>query len=110
MPAAVAKNDENYLNDFADYYQNYAPSTITTSILATVKQILKIEGVPTEKLEVLDTELAFLKTDQNLNGSEILKEILNELKTAVIPLFNSSFVTNSNYDIIGKFYEEFLFC
>src|SRR3989339_332230 len=104
----VAKNDENYLNDFADYYQNYAPSTITTSILATVKQILKIEGVPTEKLEVLDTELAFLKTDQNLNGSEILKEILNELKTAVIPLFNSSFVTNSNYDIIGKFYEEFL--
>jgi hypothetical protein len=48
----------------------------------------------------LETELAFLKTDQTLNNSDILKQILKELEENVIPLFNESFATNSNYDIL----------
>jgi len=104
----VRKNSENYTNDFFDNYEKFQPTTIITNVLDTVKKVLKIEGIPDEKLQALSTELAFLTTDQTLNNSNILKDILNELKNAVIPLFENRFVTNSNYDIIGKFYEEFL--
>lgn len=95
-------------NDFPQHYKTYSPGTLITNVLSTVGNVLKAEGIPAEKLEVLSTELAFLRTDQTLNNSDILKSILLELETAVIPLFNSRFISNSNYDIIGKFYEEFL--
>jgi len=104
----VRQNSENYTNDFPDHYKTYQPTTIIDNVLNTVKKVLKIEGIIDEKLKALGTELAFLETDQTLNNSSILKDILIELETAVIPLFNNSFATNSNYDIIGKFYEEFL--
>lgn len=104
----VKKNSDNYINDFPDHYKTFQPTTIITNVLDTVKKVLKIEGIPDEKLQALSTELAFLSTDQTLNNTTILKDILIELETAVIPLFNNQFATNSNYDIIGKFYEEFL--
>lgn len=104
----VAANSENYINDFPDNYRRFQPPTIITNVLYTVKKVLKIEGIPDEKLQALSTELAFLTTDQTLNSTNILKDILIELETAVIPLFNEKFASNSNYDIIGKFYEEFL--
>lgn len=104
----VGKNSENYINDFPDHYKTYQATTIINRVLETVKNVLRIEGVPDEKLQALSTELAFLSTDQTLNSTSILKDILIELETAVIPLFKNQFATNSNYDIIGKFYEEFL--
>jgi hypothetical protein len=104
----VKQNADNYFNDFPDHYKTYQPATIITNVLDTVKKVLKIEGIPDEKLTALSTELAFLSTDQTLNNTSTLKDILIELETAVIPLFNNQFATNSNYDIIGKFYEEFL--
>jgi type I restriction-modification system DNA methylase subunit len=104
----VRQNAENYTNDFPDHYKTYQPTTIITNVLETVKKVLKVEGIPDEKLQALSTELAFLTTDQTLNSSSILKDILIELETAVIPLFDNQFANNSNYDIIGKFYEEFL--
>jgi type I restriction-modification system DNA methylase subunit len=104
----VRHNSENYTNDFPDHYKTFQPTTIITNVLDTVKKVLKVEGILDEKLQALSTELAFLTTDQTLNNSSILKDILIELETAVIPLFSNSFATNSNYDIIGKFYEEFL--
>jgi len=102
------QNSEEYVNDFPDHYKTYQPATIITNVLDTVKKVLKTEGIPDEKLEALKAELAFLSIDQTLNNTSILKDILVELETAVIPLFNNQFATNSNYDIIGKFYEEFL--
>jgi hypothetical protein len=104
----VEKNPENYINDFPEHYKTYQPTTIISRVLETVKNVLKVEGIPDEKLKALSTELAFLSTDQTLNSTSILKDILIELETAVIPLFENQFASNSNYDIIGKFYEEFL--
>ena len=97
-----------FTNDFPEHYRTYAPDTLVNNVLITVIKILKEEGIPSEKLDVLESELAFLKTDTVLNERDILKQILDELSTSVIPLFNSTFATNSNYDIIGRFYEEFL--
>jgi type I restriction-modification system DNA methylase subunit len=98
----------NFTNNFPNHYKIYSGEEIITNLWPTVENILRSKGIPTEKLKALKTELAFLETDQNLKSSDILKDILNELSNVIIPLISGRFATNSNYDIIGKFYEEFL--
>lgn len=97
-----------YTNEFPDLYNRYTGEVIINNLWPTVEKVLQSEGIPEEKLRALKTELAFLETDQTLKTTDILKDILNELSDDVIPLFNARVATNSNYDIIGKFYEEFL--
>lgn len=91
-------------NDFKAGYINWNTETIVKNIPNTVESILKKEGVPDDKIQVLINELSFIKTDKDINDTEILKQILEELDKNVIPLF----AQKSHYDIIGKFYEEFL--
>ena len=91
-------------NDFKDGYIGWGAKTIINNIPTTITQILTDEGIPKAKIEVLTNELTFIKTDQDLNNTSILKEILEELDKNVIPLFSRK----SNYDVLGKFYEEFL--
>lgn len=95
-------------NDFPNLYKRYSTTTIIDNLLKRVKEVLEVEGIPNQKIKSLDSELAFITTDQVLGNTEILKDILLELEESVIPLFNSSFSTTSNYDVLGKFYEEFL--
>lgn len=94
----------NINNDFKRGYSNWSTKTITTNIPVTINEILSAEGIDSRKINVLINELAFIKTDNDLNSTDILKDILIELERNVIPLFNKK----TNYDIIGKFYEEFL--
>ncbi len=96
--------DPNKNNDFKNTFQQRNPDSIADDIPTFVEKTLKKEGLPQEKIHVLINELAFLKTDIRLRNSDTLKEILIELQDNVIPLFEFK----SSYDIIGKFYEEFL--
>lgn len=91
-------------NDFKENYRNYTANTIIVNIPNTIEQILTNEGISKDKIDILLNEVSFLKTQKDLKNTETLKEILDELKDNVIPLFSRK----SNYDIIGKFYEEFL--
>jgi type I restriction enzyme M protein len=91
-------------NDFKRSYSSWNITNIIRNIPPTVSDILSSEGIDTEKIDVLVNELSFIRTDNDLNSSDILKEILKELEDNVIPLFNKK----TNYDIVGKFYEEFL--
>lgn len=95
---------DNVSNDFKKGYSNWSSETIIGNIPITVKKILSAEGIDNEKIDVLINELSFIRTDNDLNSTNILKEILSELEKNVIPLFNKK----TNYDIIGRFYEEFL--
>lgn len=95
-------NKDNF--DFQNNYQSYMPSTIVANIPNTVNQILKKEGISEKNINILINELSFLKTDKDLQTTNILRKILEELENNVIPLFN----TKTAYDIIGKFYKEFL--
>lgn len=95
---------DNVSNDFKNSYSNWTTANIIRNIPTTILDILSNEGIDNEKIEVLVNELAFIKTDNDLISTDILKEILKELEDNVIPLFNKK----TNYDIIGKFYEEFL--
>lgn len=91
-------------NSFKSSYLNFDIEYIISNIPLTIQQILKHENISQEKIDVLLNELAFTKTDKDLNETNILVDILKELEDNVIPLFKRK----TNYDIIGKFYEEFL--
>ncbi|MCM2466488.1 HsdM family class I SAM-dependent methyltransferase [Methanoculleus oceani] len=91
-------------NDFRNNYVNFNPKTIAINVPSTVELVLSKEGVPDDKIKLLVNELSPLWGDIDLSQTDILKDILNELRDQVIPLFDNK----SNYDIIGKFYEEFL--
>lgn len=95
---------DNIANDFKTSYSSWSIVNIIRNIPTTISDILSAEGIDSEKIAVLVNELAFINTDHDLNSSSILKDILKELEENVIPLFNKK----TNYDIIGKFYEEFL--
>jgi len=97
---------DRHNNDFRENYQNNIAETIANNIPNTVRRILNEEKIDTNKIDVLINKLEFLRTDIDLrnNHENLLKDILDELKNNVIPLFDKK----SNYDIIGKFYEEFL--
>lgn len=91
-------------NGFINEYNGNTPDEIVSKIQDRVDKVLDSEKVPKDKREVLIAELEFIKYDYDLNNTDVLKNILNELRDTVIPLFSKE----SNYDIIGKFYEEFL--
>lgn len=104
----ICLHDNDGKNDFRNNYKTSDNYTIATSITNTAKRVLNSEGVPLEKIQILEKELSFLEIDPILTTKPILKDILKELDTSVIPLFQNGFATASNYDIIGRFYEEFL--
>lgn len=99
-------DSQKVANDFRTNYPAWHASTIVDNIAKTVEKILTGEGIPSNKIQVIINELAFVDTDRDLNddSKNILKDILDELDTTVLPLFQR----NSNFDIVGKFYEEFL--
>ena len=90
--------------DFKNNYSSWSTQMIIRNIPSTIGDILESENIDKNKIEVLTNELTFIKTDNDLKSTDILKNILKELEEKVIPLFKKK----TPYDIIGKFYEEFL--
>ena len=95
---------EDSCTDFKNSYSSWNAQTIIRNIPTTIGDILESQNIDKSKIEVLTNELTFIKTDNDLNSTDILKDILKELEEKVIPLFDKK----TSYDIIGKFYEEFL--
>ncbi len=98
-------DNKDFQNDFKDNFMSYRPATIITNIPNTVDVVLEAENLPKDKIQVLKNQFASaIQDDADIKNTDLLKDILIELQNNVIPLFK----TNTNYDIIGKFYEEFL--
>lgn len=95
-------------NNFSKKYPLSNGSEILGELYPTVERVLLDQKIPLEKILVLKGELESIKNDKTLCDTEILKDILTELDTIIIPLIQNRFSTNSNYDIMGRFYEEFL--
>ena len=90
-------------DDYAFKYKDLRPSDINRLLPGKVEDILKNEGVKKDNIDILKNKLSFLK-DNELKDNNIIKDILDELNDNIIPLFEKK----TNYDIIGKFYSEFL--
>lgn len=99
---------KNYINTFVENYKNMSGSDILTNLFPKVKEILEKENIPNQKINVLEAEISTIANEQTMRNSDILKNILEKLDKNIIPLFNQNILSNSNYDIMGKFYEEFL--
>lgn len=93
-------------NDFASNYPGLSSATIASLIVPRLRHVLEENGIAEKRISVIVNELAFLATDKDLNDNSqgILRGILDELSLSVIPLF----ARKSNFDIVGRFYEEFL--
>ena len=93
---------KNFSNSFKNDYMGWDSEMIIDNIPSTVSNVLRKEGLPEEKINVFKNLLRLNKNE--FRDTDLLKEILSILEKDVIPLFKHK----SNYDIIGKFYEEFL--
>lgn len=101
-------NPKTSFNTFPNIYKEMSGKNILDNLYPVIESVLVNEGIPSEKLLALKGEIESIKTDVTLQTTDILKSILNDLNNTVIPLFESHFSSQSNYDIMGKFYEEFL--
>ena len=95
---------DNSITDFKRQYSTWALKNVIRNIPTTVKDILENQEIPDNKIEVFINELAFINTDHDLNNTDVVIQILKILQDRVIPLFSM----RSSFDIIGRFYEEFL--
>lgn len=104
MISLLEHEDEEIDNSFIKQYKTWKASSVASHIPQRVDDILSVENISSRKRKVISAELEFMKYDKILNETSVLIDILDELRVNVI----SKFQIASNYDIIGKFYEEFL--
>ena len=98
-------DDNRIRNDFKKNFRTDSTDTIVNNIPLTIKKILKNENISKDKIDILKNQFYYaIKDDLDILEEDILKDILIELDDNIIPIFE----TKTNYDIIGKFYEEFL--
>ncbi|MEG1009521.1 MAG: N-6 DNA methylase [Clostridia bacterium] len=99
-------NSKKIKNHFIDDFAKYTPKEIMDNISIAIPRILGESGenIPKDKIDMIMREYRTFQNEKVLIETETVKTILSELKYNVIPLFQ----TKSNYDIIGKFYQEFL--
>lgn len=95
-----------YRNSFIDDFKKYEPKVLMKQIGLNVQYILGEDGenLPQDKINMIINKYNSLANEKVLLSSDVVKTILSILKDDVIPLFE----TRNNYDIIGKFYQEFL--
>lgn len=95
-----------YRNNFIDDFKKYDPKVLMKQIGINVQYILGEDGedLPQDKIDMIINKYNSLANEKVLLNSDVVKTILSILKDDVIPLFE----TRNNYDIIGKFYQEFL--
>ncbi len=106
LSASMISLLDRHDNDFRENFKNYKAETLVKRIPEVVEYILDKEGIDSKKVNLFIRKLVFLQDSIDLKNDKlkILYNILTELKDNVIPLFEKK----SSYDIIGKFYEEFL--
>lgn len=97
---------KSYSNNFRDDFEKYSPKQLLDQIGVVVPEILGENGenLPKDKIDMIMNKFRALSAEKVLLESDTIKTILIKLRDDVIPLFDSK----HNYDIIGKFYQEFL--
>lgn len=93
-------------NLFREQFEIYNPRQLISQIGIIVPDILGEDGenLPKDKIDMIMREFNTFENEKDLLETDTIKTILAILKNNVIPLFD----TRNNYDIIGKFYQEFL--
>jgi type I restriction enzyme M protein len=87
------------------YASHKKPENLAVSLIQTVSSELEKANITGKKLENLNTQFSFIKTDQSLSKKEnVLKEIIDEIDENI----NAFIKTHRYFDVLGQLYIEFL--
>ncbi|MEK7452629.1 MAG: N-6 DNA methylase [Patescibacteria group bacterium] len=87
------------------YASHTRPEDLASSLIQTVLSELEKANITGKKLENLNTQFSFIKTDTSLSKKEnILKEIIDEIDENI----NIFIKTHKYFDVLGQLYIEFL--
>ena len=81
------------------------PENLANSLIQTVSNELKKANITDRKLENLNIQFGFIKTDTSLSKKDkVLKEIIDEIDENI----NTFIKTHQYFDVLGQLYIEFL--
>jgi len=87
------------------YASHKKPENLAVSLIQTVSDELENANITGKKLENLNTQFSFIKTDTSLSKNEnVLKEIIDEIDENI----NAFIKTHRYFDVLGQLYIEFL--
>lgn len=87
------------------YASHKTPKSLAKYLVDTVSNELEEANIGNKKLENLNTQFAFIKTDTSLSTNEkVLKELIDEIDENI----NQFIKTHEYFDVLGQLYIEFL--
>ncbi|MFH1030797.1 MAG: N-6 DNA methylase [bacterium] len=87
------------------YASHKKSENLAVSLIQTVSDELESANITGKKLENLNTQFSFIKTDTSLSKKEnVLKEIIDEIDENI----NAFIKTHKYFDVLGQLYIEFL--
>jgi len=89
----------------ASYKSQKTPQNLADSLIKTVSDELESANITGKKLENLNVQFSFIKTDTSLSAKEnVLKNLIDEIDENI----NSFMKTHEYFDVLGQLYIEFL--
>jgi len=89
----------------ASYKNEETPQSLANSLALKVSEKLGSANISREKLDSLNIQFAFIKTDTSLTKKEgILRELIEEIDQNI----NQFIKTHEYFDVLGQLYIEFL--
>lgn len=89
----------------SSYRFHQKPQNLATALVQTVSDELKSAHITGQKLENLNIQFGFIKTDISLSTkSNVLKELIDEIDANI----NKFIKTYEYFDVLGQLYIEFL--
>jgi len=91
------------------FYKSYAshkkPENLSASLVQTVSDELESANITGQKLQNLNVQFSFIKTDTSLSKKDgVLKSIIDSIETNI----NMFIKTYKYFDVLGQLYIEFL--
>lgn len=89
----------------ASYQSHKTPQNLANALVQTVLDELESANIRGKKLEDLDIQFSFIRTDTSLSTREdVLKGLISEIDENI----NSFIKTHEYFDVLGQLYIEFL--
>lgn len=89
----------------ASYGSHKTPQNLASAIVQTVSNELESANISGKKLENLNIQFGFIKTDTSLSTKDkVLKELIDEIDENI----NQFIKTHEYFDVLGQLYIEFL--
>ena len=98
----IALENEPFKKSYASYSK---PENLANALVQTVSNELESANITGKKLENLEIQFSFIKTDTSLSKKDgVLKEIIDEIDENI----NDFIKSHKYFDVLGQLYIEFL--